>query len=427
MLGSASYLSLSLVCTFGTPVADMLAHSPPLPLVIDYFFEGCSITAEDEEGIQLALQRGRVRRIRLRMPAPNPNMQKFIKAIDGEYPLLEYLILVYPTEGQSTALMLPETLQAPHLRHLALDGVILPIGSQLLTTAVGIVTLLLFMEYPSTYFQPNTLLQLILFMPKLETLVIDLSLSEPNTDVETQLVQTPTGTKVTVTLPNLRWFWFGGVSTYLEEVVSRITTPRLERLDVQFLEQLIFPVPCLLQFIDTAKNLRFDSVKFELYECISVEIYLHGAKTHALAITLNCWPIHWQVSCVAQIFNSLGQISSTVEHLTFECRLYPTRYSYSSEEYNDRPEWRKLLRSFSNAKTLFVDDRLLEKLSCCLRLEDEELPLELLPKLQELTYSGRGNTGDAFTQFIDARKNAGCPVTLTCRTQESVVPSTNGY
>jgi hypothetical protein len=36
ILGSASYLRLSLVCTYGTPVADMLAHSPPLPLAIDY-------------------------------------------------------------------------------------------------------------------------------------------------------------------------------------------------------------------------------------------------------------------------------------------------------------------------------------------------------------------------------------------------------
>jgi len=29
ILGSASYLDLSLVCAIGTPVADMLAHSPP--------------------------------------------------------------------------------------------------------------------------------------------------------------------------------------------------------------------------------------------------------------------------------------------------------------------------------------------------------------------------------------------------------------
>ena len=52
------------------------------------------------------------------------------------------------------------------------------------------------------------------------------------------------------------------------------------------------------------------------------------------------------------------------------------------------------------------------KNSRCLGLEDGELSLELLPELQELTYSGSGDTGDAFTPFIDARQNAGRPVTL---------------
>jgi hypothetical protein len=32
--------------------------------------------------------------------------------------------------------------------------------------------------------------------------------------------------------------------------------------------------------------------------------------------------------------------------------------------------------------------------------------------MQELTYSGSQKDGDAFTSFIDSRKNAGCPVTL---------------
>jgi hypothetical protein len=45
-------------------------------------------------------------------------------------------------------------------------------------------------------------------------------------------------------------------------------------------------------------------------------------------------------------------------------------------------------------------------------LEDGELPLELLPELQELRYFGSRDTGDAFTSFIDARQNAGRPVTL---------------
>jgi hypothetical protein len=67
-------------------MADMLAHSPPLPLVIDY--TGKDITAEDEEAIIFALaQRDRVRRIRFYIPVPK--LQKLFMAIDGEYPILE--------------------------------------------------------------------------------------------------------------------------------------------------------------------------------------------------------------------------------------------------------------------------------------------------------------------------------------------------
>ena len=44
--------------------------------------------------------------------------------------------------------MPPETLQARHLRHLALTGFVLPIRSQLLTTAVGLVTLALTVGHP---------------------------------------------------------------------------------------------------------------------------------------------------------------------------------------------------------------------------------------------------------------------------------------
>ena len=132
----------------------MLAHSPPLPFVIDYN-EDRDITAE-EEGIILALgKRDRVCRVRLQMPVPN--MQKIIMAIDEEYPVLEYLIMWPSTADNSAALMFPETFRAPHLRHLMLFGFTLPIGSRLLTTAMGIVTLCLFMGHPS-YLQPNTLL-----------------------------------------------------------------------------------------------------------------------------------------------------------------------------------------------------------------------------------------------------------------------------
>jgi hypothetical protein len=77
---------------------------------------------------------------------------------------------------------------------------------------------------------------------------------------------------------------------------------------------------------------------------------------------------------------------SSVEHLT----LGHEEHRLSSEEHNevDRTKWRKLLRSFSSVKTLWIAEGLVGELSCCLELEDGELPLELLPELQELTYSG---------------------------------------
>ena len=72
--------------------------------------------------------------------------------------------------------MIPETLQAPHLCHLALFGFFaLPIGSRLLTTVVDLVTLYLIMARPSTYFHPNTLLQWLTFMAPLENLIIAFS------------------------------------------------------------------------------------------------------------------------------------------------------------------------------------------------------------------------------------------------------------
>jgi hypothetical protein len=161
ILGSASYLGLCLVCTYRTPLADMLAHSPPLPLVVDY--NNDKITAKDEEAILLALeQRDRVRRIRLAIPVLK--LQRLIMAIDGEYPSLECLILGVPSEERSTVLVLPETLEAPHLRHVAIDCSI-PIRFQLLTTAAGLVTLHLALYHPSTYFQPTVLLQSLSLMP----------------------------------------------------------------------------------------------------------------------------------------------------------------------------------------------------------------------------------------------------------------------
>jgi hypothetical protein len=420
ILGSASYLRLSLVCTNGTPVENMLAHSPPLPLTVDYG-RNDGITAEDEEGIFLALeQRHRLRHLRLFFPVRN--LRKLVMAIDGEFPILEYLIIV-PPRRDNTALMLPEKLQVPHLRHLWLSFFACPIRSRLHPTATGLVTLNLAIDHSSAYFQPNILLQWISFMPQLESLTIRITFSVPNRDVERQLTHTPI--TIHITLPNLRLFYFQGISAYLEAVVCRITTPRLESLQVQFFKQLTFTVPRLLQFMNSIENFRFDIavIRFKDKKIQMLTIFdggYTGGVTLTFVVTVDCWHFDWQVSSAVQISNALSQVFSAVEDLTLEHEAH----GQSSEEHNDvdRIEWRNLLRSFNNVKTLLVKDRLVKELSDCLRLEDGELPLELLPDLQELTYSGSGDADDAFTSFIDSRQSVGRPVTLV-RHSPSPTPS----
>jgi hypothetical protein len=387
----------------------MLAHSPPLPLVLDHVTGNEDLAIEDEEGAILALkQYNRLRRVRLDMSATS--VQKLIEAMDDEYPSLEYLIVALPREDKSSICQFPETLQAPNLRHLYLVGFALPIGSRLLTTAVGLVTLGLFMVHPSTYFHPNILLRWLSFMPQLETLSIYFLFPVPNRDVERQLTHTPITTNIT--LPNLHHFWFQGVETYMETLVHRIIPPRLAKLQIFFFNQLTFSVTRLLQFVNATENLTFKSAKFWFINGhLHAEVYSHEeAEMYALSIGVFSWHLDWQVSSAAQIFNSLSPLFSAVEHLTLQHEVH----SHSSEEHNeaDRIEWCQLLGSFRNVKTLRIDEGLVKELSRCLELDDREVPLELLPELQELTYPGSGNTGNAFTSFIEARQDAGCPVTL---------------
>jgi hypothetical protein len=99
----------------------MLAHSPPLPLVVDYGDEDRQVAPQDEEGILLVFQRRRrVRRIQLRIPTSN--FRKLVVALDGEFPVLEDLC-IEPLNANGECLVLPETFNAPHLRRFALRDV----------------------------------------------------------------------------------------------------------------------------------------------------------------------------------------------------------------------------------------------------------------------------------------------------------------
>jgi hypothetical protein len=397
ILESPSRLDLHLYCTNGVPVADMLAHSPPLPLTIDYSPYQCNyrvISAADESDILLALShRDRVRRIgRL------PDVARFVTAMDGQFPVLERMYI-----NSGIEVVFPETFQAPNLRHLSLTTASLLIGSPLLTTtAAGIVTLTL---YHNTGFLTDILTWLSL-MVQLERLFI--SIAVLNHDVERQLHQTSDMT----TLPNLHRFVFQGTARYLEDLVARISTPSLSTLHIGLFDQPSesFTVPHLIQFMQASENLRFHAVQVT-FGPHSVSLHVVPWKWDtSLMLEIRLGRLDWQVASAAQLFGTLSPVLSVVEQVAFSYEKHIP--SLETPSNIDRRQWRELLMPFTNAKTICVQDDLIDKIFRCLPSDDGEPPLELLPNLEEVGYSGASDALDAFTTFLNERHESGHPVRL---------------
>jgi hypothetical protein len=406
ILASPSMLDLHLVCTYGTPVADMLTYSPPLPLTIYFWNKYRETTAEDEEGILLALQhRDRVRCVMLSLRASS--WRKFTTVMDEPFPILERMRIVSPIDD-STRLALPRTFQAPLLRHFKLQTVALPIGSPLLMTTVGLVTLALEDIPLSAYFTPSHLLSQLSLITQLEKLVIRFHSPLPSRSVEPPRSSTSTVTHIT--LPNLRFLSFRGVSTYLEGLLCRISAPRMAHFEIAFFNQLTFTVPHLLQFILTSENFVLSAIELNFSSGRLLLKKDSAEKLSTFYMVVKCRYLDWQVSSATQIVSALEPVLTVVEKLT----LNHVIFNGSSAWHNkvDRTQWRELLRPFSNVKVLRVQNELVEELARSLHSEDEEMPLDILSNLKELRFTGGSKNVDAFRPFIQERQTIGHPANL---------------
>jgi len=267
---------------------------------------------------------------------------------------------------------------------------------------------------PDVDFSPDDFLQQLSLMPQLETLWIRVDSSVPNHEVEGRAFHKPNMKHIT--LPNLRWFGFGGISAYLEALLPHITAPLLEKLDIMYFNLFKFSVPHLVQFMSTSENLRLISANLILQDkAVILSVKPHaGASAPALYLSIACRNVDSQVAFTAQVFKFLSPVLSAVMELT----LFSWEHSLSSvmPDINlvlAHPSyWRDVLRPFSNVKSLSVHNGLAREISRSFPVGDGESQMELLPELNELKYYGLGDAGDAFTAFIDARQNAGHPITL---------------
>ena len=161
--------------------------------------------------------------------------------------------------------------------------------------------------------------------------------------------------------------------------------------------------------MSTAENIRPNTIALTfLLDHLTVVAYPHkGARMFTLVMAISGRHLDWQVASTAQVLQTLRTVFSAVEHLTLEYKRHLISLEWKNEA--DRAQWRELLETFENVKTLHVDDELVEQISRSLHPGDGESPTDLLPELQELSYSAR-NPEKAFTPFVDARQKADRPV-----------------
>lgn len=342
ILAAPTRLDLHLVCTYGTPVTAMLTHSPPLPLIIYYPGRLGDATGKDEEDVLFALQhRERVRRIHIR--APGASLPGLINAMDGEYPLLQRLVIRSHTEKRrattGAGVELPAKLQAPLLRRLTLSDVRLPATSSgLLRRAEGLVTLELQDIADTPEVHPAHLVAQLARMTQLERLVVHFRTALPNRAVERMLSRARTTTRAV--LPRLKLLSFRGGSAYLEGVLARISAPALQTLFVDFFAQLTFDLPCLARFIRAAQaqpssaevdgsrgGVRFQFHAAELHfdaenACMLLDSratgwgHAGGVRTNAVQLRVSCRTLDWQLAALAQICGALAALFARVEGLT---------------------------------------------------------------------------------------------------------------
>jgi hypothetical protein len=188
--------------------------------------------------------------------------------------------------------------------------------------------------------------------------------------------------------------------------LSRISAPSLNTLQVNIFNRLSVTVPRLLQFMQTSEKLTFGAIQVTFGTSV---VSLHAVPWKwdtPLMLKIECGQLY---ASAVQLFGSLSPVLSVVEKVAFG---YKENDEISEWHDNvDRRQWRELIRQFTNAKTIHMQDDLVSKIFHSLSSDDGGKPLELLPNLEEVGYSGGSDARDAVTTFLDERV-AGHPVSL---------------
>lgn len=406
IFASPRRLDLLLLCDVRTPVKKSLHIWPPLPITVHYSPKDEDDHAEGVENVIAALEhRDRIFRIDFDGLSASI-LERFAAAMQEPLPALTHLCLL---PYDMMAPVLPAAFlggSAPALQSLILDGIAYRALPELILSARNLVLLHLGdIPNPAWQISLDEMLAYLCRLPKLE----DLSLGFRYPRLHPHEGNPPPPARAV--LPALTTFAFEGESEYLEDLVSQIDTPSLNRLSIMFFNRLSFDIPQLHEFISrTAKFGPLNRAFVEFYRS-SVKVTLGSLGHLELGIRhdrhdTTVWPVLLRVFMMAQLCNGLSSLLARVETLEI----------HGHWEVSTLPmQFQGLFNPFVAVQSLYVSHELVPFVILALQDLIGESATEVLPAMRSLFLAGPTPSGSArkgIESFVTARQLSDHPVAV---------------
>jgi hypothetical protein len=406
VFASRHRLNLQILCTSGTPaVRANLRIWPPFPIIIDYRYSWSLIMPNDEDNVIAALDREHLDRIcSIRLYVTHLQLGKLNMVMKEPFPALECLEI--SSEDGNTPVLSGGFLggSAPRLLEVTLSGIPYPALPSLLLSASNLVELRLHRIPPTGYISPEAMVTSLAALPKLKIFIIKFQLATPRPDPHP--IHPPAITRTV--LPALTSFQFRGSSGYLEDLTSRIDTPYLKQILIEFLNQLAdVQVTHFSTFIDHSVGpeiTQFNHAQVSFFDSrVAFTIHRHATHPysgwHPITTTILCEGVDWQVWHMAHVLSQISATLSNVVHL--KLKAHPGEDDRQLED-RDGVEWRHLLHQFSAVQTLHVSQGLAGHVSLALEDVAGETVTEVLPSLGLICLAGQ--PASSMEKFVAGRQ-----------------------
>ena len=280
----------------------------------------------------------------------------------------------------------------PRLQELVLDRIPFPGLPKLLLSTTHLVHLDLDHIPHSGYFSPDAMVAALSTLIGLDFLLLRFESPESCPDLETRRL--PPSTRSV--LPALTEFWFGGVTEYLEDLLTDIDAPQLNKLSICFFNDSVFDMPQLIQFISrTPMSSTLENAHIALNAgtaCVSFRPQIDHDDLMELKVSILCEGLDWQLSSLEQVCTSCLLFLPTLGG------LYINEYTSSEPDWKDNignGPWRELLRPFTAMKNLHLSEKIALRIGPALQEHVEGGTTELLPALENIFLEGLESSGRA--------------------------------